>query len=962
MKSVLRIVALRIVSLLILISVFSGTVESSAVQREHVEQVAETASEMTTEGSYQEYRERYKNQVIPKDEMLLKIAEVQLDDTTDATLSQDNQELTVLGESGQVSWKFTVQEAGLYCVEFTYRTEESLHSKVAFSLLLDGAIPYEEWNHLTLDRPYQYESSGIGNKYAKDDRGNDIQPQQVLSTDKVTRDLYDSDGKYNAPLMVYLTPGNHCLTMIFSLADVTLTEIRLHPPVALDSYETVYAEKQADGAQNTSGVEIIMEGEAFSRKSDSGIQAGYDKSSAATVPSSPAVMSLNKMGGTNWQENGQWVEWKFDIKESGFYEISFRARQSSKYGMSVLRRIRIDNEMPFKEMDAQTFKYARGWYIKTLGEETPYKFFLEQGSHTFQMEITSGEYESVVLALTDALTELNAVYRSIVMVIGTAPDSLRDYDLETSIPELTDRLKNLVQILQSQKNDLENGLIEEGSETTYLEALLIQMKDFLKDTETIPYRLDSFKTNISSLADWIATLTEQPLELDSIIIHSPDTLTVKKSKGFFSELWYKIQVIFCSFSKDYGMVGDYSNEDETLNVWMGLGRDQLQVLKGMIDSSFVSQYGIRVNLNLVQGGLIEAVLAGRGPDVALFVGSTDPVNLAARNAIMPLSDFEDFNEVKKEFFDNNLIPYRYKDKYYGLPCTVEFPMMFVRTDVLQELDLSVPKTWDELMDVATVLQRKNLQVGIPSGVAGSSGLYSTFLAQQGITYYNEDCTKALLNEEQAIDAFTMFTDFYSKYDFPLSYNFFNRFRTGEMPIGIDSYTIYNYLKAAAPEISGLWTMEPVPSTVREDGSLCGTITNLSNTAAIILKNKLPEKAWTFVKWFVSADVQGLFGVSVESVLGASGRYATANKEAIKQLPWTKAQSESLLKQWNTVTEMGVIPATYIVERNLSNAFKRVVYNGENAREVLTTYTFTINQEISRKNEELKKREKRVIAS
>ena len=55
--------------------------------------------------------------------------------------------------------------------------------------------------------------------------------------------------------------------------------------------------------------------------------------------------------------------------------------------------------------------------------------------------------------------------------------------------------------------------------------------------------------------------------------------------------------------------------------------------------------------------------------------------------------------------------------------------------------------------------------------------------------------------------------------------------------------------------------------------------------------------------------------------------------------------------------MGVIPATYIVERNLSNAFKKVVYNGKNARETLTTYTFTINQEIARKNEELAKREK-----
>ncbi len=950
-----RILALGLAPMVILGSGLSGTAASAAAAQEKT--VKTDMVRPAAEGSYAAYRQLYIDRAAPKGEAILDMSKARPNDAADTDLSQDGKELTVLGEGGEVSWEFEVQEEGLYCLEFTYRTEESLHSKISFSLLLDGAAPYDEWERLTLDRPYRYVPSGTEELFIKDDRGNDVQPQQELSDDKVIRNLYDADGKYNAPLAVYLTPGAHRLTMSFSQADVTLMGMRFHPQSAADTYETVYAEKKAEGAADTAGEEIILQGEGFSRKSDAGIQAGYDKSSAATWPSSPAVMSLNMMGGTNWQNNGQWVEWSFEVEKSGFYEISFRARQNAKYGMSVLRRIWIDDALPFAEMEVQAFDYSRGWTIKTLGGEDAYKFYLEAGPHTLRMDIVSGEYESAILTLTDALTELNAVYRSIVMVTGTSPDSLRDYDLEASIPELPDRLKALLQTLEQQREYLESGLIGAGSETSYLDALIVQITAFLKDTETIPYRLDSFKTNISSLADWIATLSEQPLELDVISIHSPDKMTVKKSQGFFRELWYKLQVIFCSFSKDYGMVGDYSDGDETLDVWMNLGRDQMQVLKGMIDSSFVPEKGIRVNLSLVQGGLIEAVLAGKGPDVALFVASTDPVNLAARGAVTPLSDFEDFDQVRENFFDNNLIPYRYKDKVYGLPCTAEFPMMFVRTDVLEELGLSIPQTWDELIDTAAVLQRKNLQIGIPSGAAGGSGLYSTFLIQQGVTYYEEDFSAARFGEEEAIDAFTMFTDFFTKYDFPLSYNFFNRFRTGEMPIGIDSYTVYNYLEAAAPEISGLWTMAPVPSTVREDGSLCGTTTNLNSTAAIMLKTDLKDQAWTFIKWFVSTDVQGQFGTSIEASLGASGRYATANKEAIKQLPWTTAQSTTLLQQWNTVTEMGVIPATYIVERNLSNAFKKVVYNGKNARETLTTYTFTINQEIARKNEELAKREK-----
>ena len=113
-----------------------------------------------------------------------------------------------------------------------------------------------------------------------------------------------------------------------------------------------------------------------------------------------------------------------------------------------------------------------------------------------------------------------------------------------------------------------------------------------------------------------------------------------------------------------------------------------------------------------------------------------------------------------------------------------------------------------------------------------------------------------------------------------------------------------------------------------------------------------------MKWFVSADAQGEFGRGIEARLGASGRYATANKEALRQLPWTEAQAGVLTAQWSRVTEMGIIPATYIVERNLSNAFKKVVYSRKNAREVLSTYAFTIDQEIERKNRELDKRAER----
>ena len=280
-------------------------------------------------------------------------------------------------------------------------------------------------------------------------------------------------------------------------------------------------------------------------------------------------------------------------------------------------------------------------------------------------------------------------------------------------------------------------------------------------------------------------------------------------------------------------------------------------------------------------------------------------------------------------------------------------MLFYRTDVFDELNLKAPETWDDLLKIAPVLQRNNLQIGVPSGIT-DVGIYPTLLAQNGLSYYNEDFSGTNFGNEAAIKSFSTWTDFYSKYSFPLSYNFFNRFRSGEMPIGIAAYTTYNYLKAAAPEINGLWKMIPIPKTIREDGTSDDTTVSLASTAGIILKGKSRDNAWLFLKWFVSSQTQAKFGNSVEAVLGSSGRYATANKNAFSNLPWTSSEAEMLIDQWGSVTEMPVIPATYIVDRNICNAFKKVVYYSENSREMLNTYNFIITQEIQRKNEEMSK--------
>ena len=71
----------------------------------------------------------------------------------------------------------------------------------------------------------------------------------------------------------------------------------------------------------------------------------------------------------------------------------------------------------------------------------------------------------------------------------------------------------------------------------------------------------------------------------------------------------------------------------------------------MVDESFTPNTGIKVNVKLIDiGALLNAVVAGNGPDVVISVGRSIPVDYALRNANVNLMRFEDCDEVLQNFY------------------------------------------------------------------------------------------------------------------------------------------------------------------------------------------------------------------------------------------------------------------------------------------------------------------------
>ncbi|MBP5198410.1 MAG: extracellular solute-binding protein, partial [Lachnospiraceae bacterium] len=423
----------------------------------------------------------------------------------------------------------------------------------------------------------------------------------------------------------------------------------------------------------------------------------------------------------------------------------------------------------------------------------------------------------------------------------------------------------------------------------------------------------------------------------------------------FQRMGHELHGFAASFTEDYESIGDVY-EGDTLVVWLladaasvsstsGSGRDQATVLKNLVDNYFVRETGIPVNIKLVnRDNLLSATLAGYGPDVALSVWNREPVNYALRNAVADLSGFEDFDEVKGRFINGALDMFSYEGGVYGLPYTTSFPMLYYRADILQELGLEVPQTWDDFYRCLAVIQKNNMNVGmIPDYTS-----YGMLLYQFGGAYYKEDGTESGLSSEAAVQAFSKWTGNYADYRMPVSYDFANRFRTGEMPLGIADYTVYTYLSVFAPEIRGLWGFTVVPGEKKENGEVDHSVIAGQMASVILEASDHKEEAWEFLKWWTDTDVQSEYGTEVENILGVAGRVATPNMEALKNLPWSSRDLKQLMAQKDQVKVVPEVPGGYFTERHVRNAFYEVYNDNEDPRETLEDYVKTINNEILNK--------------
>lgn len=928
---------------------------------------ATTGTDSIRQTSYTNYVKKYTNaarpdqtvEVLGKDYDPASVTDAQI---TVTTVDGENDVMQWANQEGSVSWTVNIPETGVYNIKMIYEALESNTNDVEFSLLIDGESPYATASRITLSKRWINES-----EIKQDSRQNDIRPGQISTPCWQETPLEDIDGLFNEPLEFYMEAGEHTITFESEKAEFAVKSFIFYQYEAPAAY-TAPSDSDLTQAQ---GQKITLEGETAAYKSSRTLYPTADKSSYLTSSangSSPTKTRYNTIGSGSWTQSTQTVTWEFNVDKAGYYKIGIRGRQDQMRGMYSNRRLYVNGEVPCLEANQIKFYYDTDWSITTPKSENgdDLYFYLQAGTNTISLEAVPGEIGEIMGNLDELVYNINSYYRQIRQITGPDPDEYNNYMIDTAIPSIVPDFKEYAKTLRDKKAEIEKLSGSGGTEAETLEKMAIVLDKCIKKPDLIPEMMSQIKDNITSVSSFVNQYREQPLEVDMIEVATSDQDFTSCDKSFFGSLGFGFKGFIGSFFEDYNALSD---EDESaMECWVMLGRDNAEALQQLISSEYNPTAKTKINLKLVQGGIVEATFAGKGPDLALFMGGDFPIQLAARGVLTDLTTFSDFDEVKSRFADDATVLYQYNGGTYGLPCDQTFPMLFYRSDILSEYGIDPAtdlNTWDGLLNCLPTLQRNYLEVGLILPVMTSTGgttqvsaitepgnTFAMLLLQQGLNYYNEEQTKTTFDTQEAVNAFDTWTKFYTTYSFQQTYDAFTRFRTGDMPVVIQNYTFYNQLSVAAPEIKGCWGFQPVPGTVQEDGTINHAANSNGSGAIIFTKAADQEGAWDFIKWFTSTDAQVKYGNNIESILGTMGRYATANEEALQQLSWTTSEVNLLLDQLNSQVEIPIIPASYGVTRNVMNAFRAVVNDYDNARDTLFWYNKDINNEITRKLEDL----------
>ncbi len=845
-----------------------------------------------------------------------------------------------------------VPETALYWLEFDYLSYDDSILPIELALKTDGEYPFYEARNL------KFETTWVSKEKADLDRyGNEIVTLPDKDKSWESKYLMDSSYRYSEPLLLSLEKGEHTLELLVNEGTLLLGNLSLAAPETVTEYT---------GSEVAEGSELItIEAEDFYERNDSSIHAVGEYDSSLS-PLSAREKVLNILDGDSFKTAGQKVTYRFEVKNAGYYYIGMNYRQTDKNDFPVYVDVQIDGELPNTEFQSYPVDYTTKFKTMTMTDDAGKKLsvYLSEGIHTISLTISAEYLRHALEEVDDIMSGINDLSLEVTKVAGTNKDKYRDLKLTRYIPDVQDRLYDWVERLTALADEAAMLVGEESGEDVAAFAYLLiaakQLKTLGDKPDELIYRVAELSTSVNSIntqiANFVDIINDNNLSIDRIYLYQ-ENAKLPTGINFLQSVWMSVQRFFYSF---FGQSYSASNTDSShLQVWVNRPRQYVEIMQKMIDEQFTPQTGIQVDLSIMTDAnkLVLSNASGDTPDVATGINYAIPFELGIRGALVDLTKFENYKEIFGRYSEGILVSSIIGNGFYSLPETMNFYVMFYRTDVLEKIGLTVPETLDELVAMLPDLQMRGLNVYYPTAsMLAMRNFHGTtpILFQNKGKLYGETALDILVDSEETVAGFTQLTELFTIYNLPVDVpNFYQHFRNGDLPIGIADFGAYNLILNAAPEIANSWSIAQVPGIMDEEtGEIYRYMSGGAESTVMFASDEEREAmAWEFMCWWSSAEVQAEFGQMLQIMYGDEYIWPTANLEAFAMLPFPTSDKKVILQQAEHILEAPRLLGSYMLERELSNAFNDVVVNGDNVRSRIDDVVKTVERETKRKLEE-----------
>ncbi|MBI9009439.1 MAG: extracellular solute-binding protein [Tenericutes bacterium] len=858
-----------------------------------------------------------------------------------------------LVEGDVIEFDIDIVTPGAYNIQIDqFDVSENILSN-EISLSINSEFQYEEAEVIKLPTYWEFETK----TFLKDRYGNEILPNSLKDDEwRLNTPLRDSTGLNSGNLTFNFVSGSNTIKIECIAGTILLGNLYIKSVESTKTYEEYLEDNVSEMA---SGL-VIQGAENILFKTSPSITLDSERDPSATSYDTQ-YLRLNAVDGSSFEQGNDELIYELVVPETGYYNLALKYRQDYLMQMPVFREIKFDGVVPFTDMEAYAFPYTSTYENLVLNNgDEDFLFYLTEGTHTVSLRVVLDPYRNAYENIVGVMDEINDLSLEIKKLTGNTSDIYRTWDLIDYIPDIEDRLDNWIYVLEDIFVELSQYSHQKNpGQLTNVNLAIEKLQELREDVDDIPNKMVLLADGSSSAAQFLGSsisgLLENGLDIEAIYLSANEKLPAPKANIIVST-WESIKRFFISFTADDYAVTDVP--EGVIEVWVNHPRQYIEIMQTMIDNDFTPYTNIEVKLSLMpdENKLILANSTNYSPDVALGVSHWIPYEFAIRGASLDLRQFEGYEDLVTKFSPGVMIPFAFEEGVYGIPETQNFSVTFYRTDILESLNIPVPDTWDEVIEILPELQRYGMNYYEPLALyKGFKPFVATipFIYQFGGSLFSEDGMSTVINSEESLEGIKLMTELFTVYDLPKEIpNFYNHFRYGTLPIGISNLGTYLQLLVAAPEIAGKWDIALHPGTLdAETGEVSRWAASGAQSSMILSSTDLEQESWDFLSWWMSTDVQSGFAQRLQTTYGTAYLWNTANLEAFATLPLPTSHKEVILEQWEYAMEASRIPGAYMVEREISNAWNTIVFDDANPRVTLDEAVKTANREILYKMEE-----------